>query len=122
GKTDMKERLCMEFGHSGTVIDDLDGDGKNEIVATGIIMDTNDVSNAFWLKSQCMSVAIFNGDRTRYQNVAKGFDWTSIPSGLGGKIKDSQTSVSAMVLAEPVAADLDGDGNKEILFNSYDGK
>ncbi|HIV62157.1 MAG TPA: S-layer homology domain-containing protein [Candidatus Butyricicoccus avistercoris] len=122
GKTDMKERLCMEFGHAGTVIDDLDGDGKNEIVATGIIMDTNDVSNAFWLKSQCMSVAIFNGDRTRYQNVAKGFDWTSIPSGLGGKIKDSQTSVSAMVLAEPVAADLDGDGNKEILFNSYDGK
>lgn len=122
GKVDMKERLCMEFGHAGSVIDDLDGDGKNEVVVTGIVMDTNSISNAFWLDSLCMSVAIFNGDRTRYQNTEKGFDWTTIPTNLGARIKDCQNSGSSFVLPEPVTADLDGDGNKEILFNSFDGK
>ena len=56
GKVDMKERLCMEFGHAGSVIDDLDGDGKNEVVVTGIVMDTNSISNAFWLDSLCRCV------------------------------------------------------------------
>lgn len=121
-KTSLTERLCMEFGHAGSVIDDLDGDGDMEIVVTGIVMDTQDVANMFWLKSQYMTVCVFNGDRTRYVNPEKGFDWTSFPSGLGGRLKDATNSVASFVMSEPVTADLDGDGNKEILFNSYDGK
>ncbi len=118
----LNERLCAEFGHAGTTFTDVDNDGKKELVVTGIVIDKANISNAWWLSSEYMTAYIFNGDRTRYTNAAKGFDWTAPPTGLGGQLKHSTDSVASFVFSEPVAADLDGDGAKEILFNSYDDK
>jgi uncharacterized repeat protein (TIGR01451 family) len=64
---------------------------------------------------------ILNADRTRW--AADGFDWTAIP------VPDA----NAAPLSEdydfiennqpnPAVADLDGDGNLEILYSSYDGR
>ena len=92
-KTSLTERSCMEFGHAGSVIDDLDGDGDMEIVVTGIVMDHPGCRQYVLAQEQYMTVCVFNGDRTRYVNTEKGFDWTSFPSGLGAGSKTRPTQL-----------------------------
>lgn len=122
-----------ELGHSAAIYTDVDGDGVSEVVVTALMMDITASFTAAsnnWATindTRYMTVFIFNQDRTRYTNPAKGFDWTTIPtdqnSAVSGPLKTQDAeSFAGGVLSEPVAADLDGDGNKEILFNSYNGK
>ena len=114
--------LCLEFGHAGSAVTDLDGDGKNEVVAIGIVMDVRDISNAYWNQSQCMTPIILNGDRTRYTNPARGYDWTTPPVIDSPRLQTSTDSVASLVLPEPAIGALDGDGIQEIVYNAYDGK
>src|SRR5207302_452802 len=63
----------------------------------------------------------FKLDRTRWSG--SGFDWTVIPKpGPGSAPRSEDYNVIEDVVPNAVVADLDGDGFKEIIFASYDGK
>ena len=64
---------------------------------------------------------IFTANRTRWK--AGGFDLTVIPTTDNDAARKSEDWNKIETDApNPVAADLDGDGNKEILFASYGGR
>ena len=126
GNETRAELYRSELGHAGSVYTDVDGDGKCEIVVTALMVDRSGHTNTnlvSYSDTKYMTVFILNQDRTRYINSAKGFDWSTPPVDLGGPLKgyDAQ-SMAAGVFAEPVCADIDGDGFQEILFNAYNGK
>ena len=105
------------FADSAPIIVDLDGDGTLEAVVVGNVYNcgTDPYTDLYQIPF------IFTADRTRWK--AGGFDWTVIPkpdSKAAPKIED-WTKIET-VAPNPVAADLDGDGNKEILYASYDGR
>jgi hypothetical protein len=62
---------------------------------------------------------ILNADRSRFN--ASGFDWTTPPTDTGAPVIQNYNVIESMQ-PNPVTVDLDGDGNLEILFPSYDGK
>ncbi len=105
------------FAESGPAIGDLDGDGRNEIVVIGSFYDcgTANYDQLFQLP------IILESDRTRW--VAPGYDWTvlPVPDASAAPISTSYLEIES---AQPnaVLADLDGDGVKEILYASYDGR
>lgn len=121
-----KELYRAELGHSAAVYTDVDGDGKSEIVVSALMIDRTNYASTNRVRledSKYMTVFILNQDRTRYTNKALGYDWTSAPRDLGGPLKPSDSnSVTAGVLPVPVCDDLNGDGEQEILLNSYNGK
>lgn len=108
------------FANSGPAISDVDHNGTWEIVVVGDVYNCGigdpegDMYHLPW---------IFKLDRTRWSG--SGFDWTVIPApypnpGSGPLSEDYdviQNSVNNAVIA-----DLDGDGFKEILYPSYDGR
>jgi hypothetical protein len=64
-------------------------------------------------------VYIFNADRTRFKN--NKYDWTTVPVNTG-TILVYDYNIIESVQWNVVVADLDGDGEKEILFPSFDGR
>jgi hypothetical protein len=64
---------------------------------------------------------IFNADRSRWSG--SGFDWTVIPvpDGSAGPISENYNVIETAE-PNPAIADLDGDGQQEILYASYDGR
>lgn len=126
GREKRAELYRAELGHSAAVYTDVDGDGTSEVVVTALMTDRTSHTKTGTLTladTRYMTVFILNGDRSRYENKALGFDWAQAPKDLGGALKrvDAE-SVAAKVFSEPVCVDLDGDGLQEILFNSYNGK
>ena len=105
------------FANSAPVIADLNGDGGREIVVVGNVYNcgTSPYTSLYYMPF------IFNADRSRW--AGSGFDWTVIP-GADEDAGPLSESYSIIETAEPnpVIADLDGDGLKEILFASYDGR
>lgn len=106
------------FANSAPAIADLDGDGTREVIVVGDVYDCDvgdgpgDLYALPW---------VFRPDRTRWSGA--GFDWTAIPTPEPGSAPLSQDySVIENAVLNAVAADLDGDGQKEILFPSYDGR
>lgn len=106
------------FANTAPVIADMDGDGTREIIIVGDVYNcgvgdpAGDLYHLPW---------IFRLDRTRWSGA--GFDWTTIPTAKPGSgplsqdynvIQNSATSVAV--------ADLDGDGQLEIIYPSYDGR
>ncbi|MCK6627855.1 MAG: VCBS repeat-containing protein [Anaerolineae bacterium] len=106
------------FANSAPAIADVDSNGTLEIIVVGDVYNCaigdpdGDMYHLPWL---------LNLDRTRWSG--SGFDWTVIPAAEPGSGPLSQDyNVIQNSVTNAVVADLDGDGFKEILYPSYDGR
>jgi hypothetical protein len=105
------------FGSSAPAIADVNGDGVPELIAVGNVYNcgTSPYTSLYHMPF------IFRLDHTRWSG--SGFDWTVIPTpGAASGPRSEDYNVIESVQPNAVVADLDGDGFKEILFASYDGK
>jgi hypothetical protein len=105
------------WANSAPVTADVNGDGVPEWIAVGNVYNcgTNPYTDLYYMPF------IFKLDRTRWSG--SGFDWTAIPPpGPGSAPLSEDYNEIENAMPNPVPADLDGDGYKEILFASYDGK
>ncbi|MDA8019784.1 MAG: VCBS repeat-containing protein [Thermoanaerobaculia bacterium] len=106
------------FANAAPSIADMDGDGSLEIVVVGDVYDCSvgdPAGDLYYLPF------ILELDRTRWSGA--GYDWTVIPQagpGTGPLSQDYHVIENSVTNA--VLADLDGDGEREILYSSYDGK
>ena len=103
------------FANGPANIVDVNGDGVTEVVTIGDVHNCNtspytDLYNGPY---------IFNADRSRFN--ADGFDWTTLPTNTGAPVIQNYNVIES-VQPNPVTVDLDGDGNLEILYPSYDGR
>ena len=110
-----EESYRTNFCHSPAVIADVNQDGTVEVVATGNVYDCH----AGYPPSRYSGVYIFNADRSRFN--AGGYDWQSVPVDTGAPLVENYSTIES-VHSNPAIADLDGDGNLEILYPSYDGR
>jgi hypothetical protein len=108
------ERYRANFAHGPSVIADVNGDTIKEVVATGNVYDCIP-----GYPSQYTGVYIFNADRSRFN--AGGFDWRYPPVDTGAPLSEDYDLIEN-AQPNPAVADLDGDGKREILFASYDGR
>jgi hypothetical protein len=69
--------------------------------------------------SRYMGLFLFNPDRSRFDSG--GSDWTLGPMDTGAPLSEDYDRIETAE-PNPVVADIDGDGNKEILYASYDGR
>lgn len=115
----LARRLRPNFANMAPAIADLDGDGVPEIVAPGNTYDCdagNDADGDLYVMPW-----ILKRDRTRWS--AGSFDWTILPSPEAGSAPLSEDyNIIENNVTNPAIADLDGDGQPEILYPAYDGK
>jgi len=109
------ESYRTNFADGPADIADVNGDGAMEVVVTGNVYDCY----AGYPPSRYTGVYIFNADRSRFNTG--GFDWRSGPVDTGAPLSEDYNIIESAE-ANPVVADLDGDGRLEILFASYDGR
>ena len=105
------------FAASAPSIADMNGDGVPEIVIVGNVYNcgTSPYTDLYEMPF------IFKADRTRWSG--NGFDWTAIPAPDAKAAPLSEDyNIIENSQPNPVLADLDGDGFKEILYPSYDGR
>src|SRR5207249_987013 len=106
-----------DFSLSAPVIADVNGDGVPELIVVGNVRNCGTVPYTDLYQMPFL----LNRDRTRWSG--SGFDWTVIPApGPGSAPRSVDFDVIENAMPNAVVADLDGDGLKEILFPSYDGK
>ena len=115
GKEPLEPR--PNFADSAPSFADVDGDGTLEIIIVGNQYDCR----ADPYRSLYQLPYILNKDRTRW--AGSGFNWETlpIPDGLAGPLSENYDVIET-VQPNPVVVDLDGDGFKEILYSSYDGR
>ncbi len=109
------ESYRTNFADGPAVIADVNGDGVVEVVVTGNVYDCN----AGYPPSRYIGVYIFNADRSRFNE--DGYNWETVPINTGAPLSEDYNVIES-AMPNPVVADLDGDGEKEILFASYDGR
>ena len=110
-----EESFRTNFAHGPAVIADMNGDGTVEVVATGNVYDCS-VGHP---PGKYNGVYLFNADRSRFQ--AGGYDWQTLPVDTGAPLSE-EYEVIENNQPNPAVADLDGDGEMEIIFSSYDGR
>jgi hypothetical protein len=103
------------FAHGASVIADVDGDGRLEVVVTGNVYDCA-VGHP---PGKYNGVYIFNADRSRFNQ--HGFDWQAPPVDTGAPLSEDYNLIENNQ-PNPAVADIDGDGQQEILYSSYDGR
>ncbi|MEM8861259.1 MAG: VCBS repeat-containing protein, partial [Chloroflexota bacterium] len=107
------------FANMGPAISDLDGNGSLEIIVPGDVYDCAIGDNAEG--DLYIMPWILNLDRTRWANSS--FDWEVLPSPAPNSRPLSEDySVIENNVTNMVAADLDGDGVKELIYTAYDGR
>ena len=109
-----EERYRPNFAHTPALIADVNADGTNEAVVVGNMYDCID-----GYPSRYIALYIFNPDRSRFNT--DGYDWRSIPWDTGAPLSEDYGVIESNQ-PNPAAADLDGDGNLEIIYSSYDGR
>jgi uncharacterized repeat protein (TIGR01451 family) len=110
-----EESYRTNFAHGPAVIADVNGDGAAEVVATGNVYDCA-VGHP---PGKYNGVYVFNADRSRFNR--DGYDWQSPPVDTGAPLSEDWNVIENN-LPNPAVADLDGDGRKEIIYSSYDGR
>jgi len=118
GFTDCDLFQRPNFANVAPAIGDFDGNGTLEFATTGSAYDCNigDPDGDFAILPW-----IFNSDRSRWSGG--GHDWTTIPATPPGSAPLSQDfSVIEDSVPNTVIADLDGDGERELIYPAYDGK
>jgi hypothetical protein len=103
------------FAHGPANVVDVDGDGVMEVVAVGNVHDCHTAPYTDLYNTPF----VFRADRSRFQ--AGGLDWTTVPTDTGEPLSEDWSLIEN-AQPNPVSVDLDGDGQLEILFASYDGK
>lgn len=105
------------FADSAPSFADVNNDGVLEIIIVGNTYNcgTSPYTNLFH------SPYLLRLDRTRW--AGNGFDWTDLPTpdANAAPLSEAYDTIET-VMPNPVAADLDHDGYKEILYSSYDGR
>lgn len=103
------------FADSPATIADVNNDGIPEVVVTGNVYNcgTDPYTSLY------EGVFIFNSDRSRFNQG--DFNWETVPTSLGAPISENYNVIES-AMPNPVVVDIDGDGNKEILYPAYDGK
>jgi hypothetical protein len=103
------------FADSAPAVGDLDGDGTPEIVIVGNVYDCSGY------RSLHHAPFVLRADRSRWATGEA--DWTVLPAPPAGASPRSEDwTVIETAVPNAVLADLDGDGRREILFPSYDGR
>ncbi len=117
GYADCGNEHRPNFADSAPVLTDLDGNGTREIIVVGNVYNcgTDPYTSLYQMPF------IFNADRSRWSG--SGFDWTVIPSpdSAAAPLSEDYNTIETAV-PNPAVVDLDGDGFKEILYPSYDGR
>lgn len=105
------------MANSAPTIADVNGDGTLEIIIVGNVYNcgTDPYTDLYEMPF------ILNADRTRWKDALN--DWTVIPlpDGAAAPLSEDYNLIENNV-PNPVVVDLDGDGRKEILYPSYDGR
>ncbi|HRD66877.1 MAG TPA: FG-GAP-like repeat-containing protein [Candidatus Competibacter sp.] len=105
------------FANSAPTIADVNGDGMLEVIVVGNVYNcgTDPYTDLYEMPF------IFKADRRRWSG--NGFDWTAIPipDANAAPLTENYSIIENNV-PNPVIADLDGNGYKEILYPSYDGR
>jgi uncharacterized repeat protein (TIGR01451 family) len=109
------ESYRTNFAHGPAAIGDVDGDGAVEVVATGNVYDCA-VGHP---PGKYNGIYVFNADRSRFNTG--GYDWRTVPVDTGAPLSEDY-NVIENAQPNPALADLDGDGNLEMLYASYDGR
>ncbi len=108
------ESYRANFAKGPAVITDMDGNGVNEVVTVGNMYECTT-----GYQSKYDAPFIFNADRSRFKTA--NADWEKAPVDTGAPLVENYNIIESNQ-PNPVTADLDGDGEKEILFPSYDGR
>ncbi len=109
-----EERYRANFAHGPAAIADVDGDGRAEVVATGNVYDCIP-----GYPSRYIGLYLFNADRSRFHQG--GYDWRYPPIDTGTPLSEDYGLIEN-AQPNPAVADLDGDGHREVIFASYDGR
>jgi hypothetical protein len=108
------ESYRTNFADGPASVADLDGDGTPEVVATGRTYDCTGGET-----TRYTGVYVFRPDRARW--VTASHDWSQAPVDLGAPLSLDYNVIESASY-NPVLADLDGDGELEILFSDFSGR